>query len=198
MKSRSGTEKFWDRLAGRNKKVQKLKIDMKAKKVLRILFIILTITSIISCDQISKNIVRQKVEYNTQINVINDYLILTKVENTGAFLGLGNSVSRPVFVLLMILLPLIVIGYTLFYLIKKDTLSILLVIGISFLIGGGLGNIFDRILNGSVTDFLFFDFVLFHTGIVNIADISVTIGFFIIIYGLYINKRELNRQTFGE
>lgn len=56
------------------------------------------------------------------------------------------------------------------------------------IIGGGLGNINDRIIYGSVTDFLYFDFVLFHTGIVNMADISLTIGFFILIYEFLINR----------
>ena len=149
----------------------------------------------ISCDQISKNIVRQKIEYNTQINVIGKYLILNKVENTGAFLGLGNSIPRPIYKLLMILLPLIVMGYALYFLMKSNNVSKLLIIGISFAIGGGLGNIYDRILYGSVTDFLYFDFVLFHTGIVNMADISVTIGFFMIVYEFYINRREFKFQT---
>jgi len=164
---------------------------MKAKKGLRNLFIIILLISNISCDQISKDIVRHKIEYNTQINVISKYLILTKVENTGAFLGLGNSIPRPVYKLLMILFPLIVIGYALYFLMKKNDLSLLLIIGISFAIGGGLGNIYDRILYGSVTDFLYFNFILFHTGILNIADISVTLGFFMIVYDFYINRREL-------
>ncbi len=170
---------------------------MKEKKVLRILFIIiLIIITNISCDQISKKIVRQNIDYKTQINVIGNYVILSKDENTGVFLGLGNSISRPIYKLLMIFLPLIVIGYALSYLIKRDTLSTLLVIGISFVIGGGLGNIYDRILYGSVTDFLYFDFVLFHTGIVNLADISVTVGFFIILYGFYANRKEFtNNKT---
>jgi signal peptidase II len=159
---------------------------MKPKKLVRILIIILIIISDISCDQISKHIVRQNIEFKTQINLLSKYVILTKVENTGAFLGLGDSIPRLIYTLLMILLPLIVIGYALFYLIKSDTLPSPMIIGISLLIGGGLGNIYDRILYGSVTDFLYFDFVLFHTGIVNIADISVTIGFFIIIYGFYV------------
>ena len=164
---------------------------MKAKKLIRNLLIIMILISNISCDQISKNIVRQKIEYNTQINIISKYLILTKVENTGAFLGLGESIPRPIYILLMIVLPLIVIGYALYYLMKRNNVSKLLIIGISFAVGGGLGNILDRILYGSVTDFLYFDFVLFHTGIVNIADISVTIGFFMIMIEFYINRREL-------
>ena len=165
---------------------------MKAKKGIRILLIILIIISNVSCDQISKNIVRRKIESNTQINVLSNYVILTKVENTGAFLGLGDSIPRPVYKLFMILLPLIAIGYGFFYLIKTDTLSTAMIVGISSLIGGGLGNVIDRILYGSVTDFLYFDFVLFHTGVVNMADISVSIGFFIILYGFYVNRRKLN------
>ena len=165
---------------------------MKAKKGIRILLIILIIISNVSCDQISKNIVRRKIESNTQINVLSNYVILTKVENTGAFLGLGDSIPRPVYKLFMILLPLIAIGYGFIYLIKTDTLSRVMIVGISSLIGGGLGNVIDRILYGSVTDFLYFDFVLFHTGVVNMADISVSIGFFIILYGFYVNRRELN------
>lgn len=168
---------------------------MKVKRLLRNLFIMLMLTANISCDQISKNIVRQKIEDNTKINVISNYLVITKVENTGAFLGLGDTIPRPVYKLLMIILPLIVIGYAFFYLIKGNNLSIPLIIGISFIIGGGLGNIYDRIVNGSVTDFLYFDFVLFHTGIVNMADISVTIGFFMIIYELYVSKKVFQRNT---
>lgn len=164
---------------------------MKAGKFIRNLLIIMILISNISCDQISKNIVRQNIETSTQINVISNYLVLTKVENTGAFLGLGNSIPRWMYKILMIILPLIVIGYALYFLFKRNNLPNLLSIGISFVIGGGIGNIYDRILYGSVTDFLYFDFVLFHTGIVNMADISVTIGFFMIMYELYINRREI-------
>ena len=89
----------------------------------------------------------------------------------------------------MILLPLIVLGYVVYYLIKTNDLSKLLLVSMSLIIGGGFGNIIDRILYGSVTDFLFFDFVIFHTGIVNMADISVTAGFFILLFDSFINRK---------
>lgn len=163
---------------------------MKVKKVLRTLYIVIILVSTFSCDQITKHIARQQIEYGERISVIGDYLILTKVENTGAFLSLGDSIPRPIYKILMILIPLFVIGYTIFYLIKKEDLSIYLTIGISFILGGGLGNIYDRILYGSVTDFLYFDFVIFHTGIVNMADIFVTTGFFLVLFGLYFNRKK--------
>ena len=95
---------------------------MKAKRVLRIFYILILLVSTISCDQITKDIVRKKMEYHTQINLISKYVILTKVENTGAFLGLGNSIPRPLYLLLMIVLPLIAMGYALYFLIKKNSL----------------------------------------------------------------------------
>jgi len=114
---------------------------------------------------------------------------LTKVENTGAFLSLGNKMPRIISIIVMVLLPLLVIGYALFYLFKNRDLPGLFTVGICLILGGGIGNIYDRILYGSVTDFLYFDFFIFHTGIVNVADISVTAGFFILLYELIINKR---------
>ena len=163
---------------------------MKVNKALRNLFILIIIVSNIGCDQISKSIVRRKIDYNTQINVISNYVILTKVENTGAFLGLGNSIPRPIYIILMIILPLLVISYALFSLLTRNNISKLIIIGISFIIAGGLGNIYDRIIYGSVIDFIHIDFVVFKTGILNMADVSVTIGVFIIIYELYINRRK--------
>ncbi|MDR1097426.1 MAG: signal peptidase II [Tannerella sp.] len=167
---------------------------MKRQKLVRSSIVAVIILFTVGCDQLSKHIVRQKVEYGTQISVIGDCVTLTKVENTGAFLGLGNSIPRPLYRLLMIIMPLAVIGYALFYLIKKETLSGLMLVAISLIMGGGLGNIYDRILYGSVTDFLYFDFVLFHTGIVNMADIFVTAGFFMILYGFCMDQRKTLRE----
>jgi signal peptidase II len=164
---------------------------MKANRVLRNLFILIIIVSNIGCDQISKSIVRQRIDYNTQINVISDYLVLTKVENTGAFLGLGNDIPRPIYKILMIILPLLVIGYTLIYLFTTNNISKLFIIGVSFIIAGGLGNIYDRIVYGSVTDFIHIDFIVFQTGILNMADLAVTTGFFIVMLEVYLKRRKL-------
>jgi len=163
---------------------------MKAHRILRNSLILIILATNVGCDQVSKSIVRQKIDYNEKISVIKDIVTLTKVENTGAFLSLGDHLPRMTYIILMIILPLIVIGFALFYLFKNSALSKLKIIGICLVIGGGLGNIFDRIIYSSVTDFLHFDFVLFQTGIVNIADISVTAGFCILIYELLMNRSE--------
>ena len=170
----------------------KLKVPMKMKRTLRNLLIIILLLTNIGCDQISKSIVRQKVDFKENISVFYDFVTLTKVENTGAFLSLGHNLPRIAYIILLIIIPLIVLGYGLYYLLTSNLHSKLFILGLCLIVGGGFGNIIDRILYGSVTDFLHFNFVVFQTGIVNMADISVTAGFFILIYELYINRPRLN------
>lgn len=169
---------------------------MKFKRTLiQVLIFIIMVTNI-GCDQVTKSIVRQKIDYNERIIVIDDFITLTKVENTGAFLGLGNQLPKAIFIVVMIILPLIVIAYGLYYVLRKySTLTKLLIIGICCIIGGGIGNIIDRVLYGSVTDFLHFDFVVFQTGIVNMADISVTVGVFLFIVTTISNRTEIKALT---
>jgi signal peptidase II len=168
---------------------------MKVNKITRIILILILLIANVGCDQISKSIIRQRINPGEQINIIDHFVILTRVENTGAFLSMGDSLPRLLYKFLMIVLPLIVLLYALYYLFTENNLSNLLTIGFCLIIGGGLGNIYDRILYNSVTDFLRFDFVIFHTGIVNIADISLTTGFFILLYEYLVNRRILNRKA---
>ena len=163
---------------------------MKKSGILRITLIIAIIITNISCDQISKKIVRKEINYYEEIQVIDHYVVLTKVENTGAFLSLGSKISRPVYNILMILLPLIVLGYAMYYLLFRNTISDILKLGICMAIGGGVGNVIDRIRFGSVTDFMHIDFVIFRTGIFNMADVSIMIGMFFILLDVYINRKK--------
>ena len=137
---------------------------------------------IIALDQISKIWVRNNFESYVENSIIGDVFILINVENTGAFLGMGSELPEKLRVLLLIVLPIIVlIGISAYTYIDKalDKMSI---IGFSLIIGGGIGNIFDRIVYGSVTDFFYLDFWgIFQTGIFNIADLSVTMGMILIL-----------------
>lgn len=162
---------------------------MKNKRLLRIILIVSIVLTNVGCDQISKNIAREEIQYNETISVIDHYFTLTKIENTGAFLSLGDSIPRPLYIILMILFPLLIMAYASYYIISKKNMSMLLLFGLSCIIGGGLGNIYDRILYGSVTDFMHMDFVIFETGIFNMADFSVMVGMFVLIADTYLTKK---------
>jgi len=62
------------------------------------------------------------------------------------------------------------------------------VVGMCFLIGGGIGNIADRMIYGSVTDFLHLTFGALQTGIFNMADVSIMMGILLILLDSCYNR----------
>jgi signal peptidase II len=149
---------------------------MTNQKSLKPVLLVFIIVANILLDQLSKIIVRKAIAENEVIQVFKNYFILTKVENTGAFLSAGNNLPDFLRVILLTILPIVVLLYGLWFVFKHQNIPALMQIGICFLIGGGIGNIFDRVLYGSVTDFLFMDFVIFRTGVFNVADMSIMVG----------------------
>lgn len=147
----------------------------------------------IGCDQISKNIVRQRIDYYERIELVNSHVTLTKIENSGAFLSLGDSMPAPLKILFLNILPVLMLVLALFYILFKTSLSRLTLVGICCVIGGGVGNLYDRIMFGSVTDFVHIDFVLFETGIFNMADVSIMAGMFIILLDSFLNRSGQNQ-----
>jgi signal peptidase II len=142
-------------------------------------------------DQLSKFWIRGNVAPYSDINIIADYFIITNVENSGAFLGLGSDFSPVIKSILLLALPVGVLATVLVYVFKDTSIDKLSLIGYSSIIGGGIGNIYDRFLYGSVTDFLFIDLGgVFKTGIFNIADMSVTTGMILIVWASFKTKNE--------
>ena len=127
------------------------------KRKRNLLITIIVFLSIV-LDQISKIWVRNNFDSYIENSIIGDVFKLIKVENTGAFLGMGSELSETLRILLLIVLPIIVLISITIYTYIDKTLDKISIIGFSLIIGGGIGNIFDRIVYGSVTDFLYLDF----------------------------------------
>ena len=145
------------------------------------MLILTVLVSNVGCDQMSKAIARNSLGDHQTVSLVNDHLKLMKVENKGAFLSLGSDLPVFLRVVLLNILPLVVLGLAGFYVFTRTNVSRITTIGTCFVIGGGLGNIYDRMVNGSVTDFLHIDFVIFQTGVFNLADVSIMIGAFVIV-----------------
>ncbi len=128
--------------------------------------------------------------YN-QYSYLNTHIVIQRVENTGAFLSLGDSLSGPAKTILLNILPLIAILFGLYYILTKPDLNRVTLLGIILIVGGGAGNLYDRIVHGSVTDFMHINFVLFQTGIFNVADMSITAGAAIILIHSFFKKPDV-------
>lgn len=145
----------------------------------------------VGCDQVTKELTRQKVEPKEYIPVIGDHLILTNVENTGAMLGFGQDFPPMAKRIFFQGLPLIVLVILLYRTLTQPNLNQVLLLAFGLVIGGGIGNLVDRIAHGSVTDFFQIRLGFLRTGIFNVADIAVTLGVLILVF-LIIRGRKLS------
>lgn len=162
---------------------------MQSNKITRAFVILLILAVNIACDQVSKTIVRHKMTYYQRFEYLHNHVTIQKVENTGAFLSLGDSLSGPVKTILLNILPLLAVLFGLYYVLTKTDLDNTTLIAIVLIIGGGIGNIYDRMAHGSVTDFMHIDFVLFQTGVFNVADMSITAGTIMLLLHAWFKKK---------
>jgi signal peptidase II len=163
----------------------------------RSVYIILIIVLTIVVDQISKILVRVSIEPQTdisrgeRISLIGDAFIMMNVENSGAFLGMGSDLNPTLRLIFLLILPILVLVFVLRYVIKDKSLDKLSLFAFSSIIGGGIANVFDRVVYGSVTDFFFIDLGgVFKTGIFNMADLSVTTGMILLVL-MSFKKKEI-------
>jgi signal peptidase II len=156
---------------------------------IRSLLILILVIFNIGLDQISKGIVRETVIPGSRTELLGKQLQLMNVETSGAFLSMGSDSNPTVKLIFLLILPVIVLGVILYYVLTNTTLDRLSIVGFSSIAGGGIANLYDRFLYGSVTDFLFMDFGgVFRTGIFNVADLSVTTGMILLLISSFLNR----------
>ena len=154
-----------------------------------LLFCALIILGVVALDQATKWIVMLNMELGESIPFIEDIFHFTYIRNAGASFG-SFSESRWVF---MIASTVMIIGMTV-YLVKYRPKQKLIYIPVSMIIGGGIGNMIDRLFygegfgSGTVVDFL--DFCAFPDlwyWIFNVADVFVVVGAAVLFVYLFID-----------
>lgn len=124
-----------------------------------------------------------------KIDIIKDYFQLIWVENKGAFLGMGSDMNPTLKLIFLLILPTVVLGYVIYYIVKTKDLDRTSLIAFCCIVGGGIANVFDRIVYGQVTDFFFIKITeTIKTGIFNVADLSVTTGMIMLLFSGVFNK----------
>ena len=135
---------------------------------------------IVLIDQFTKYIMF----YNKKLFVNKDFLLfkLDFVKNYGAAFNILSG-SRVFLSLISIIFSILLI-YLIF---RKNTLNSFDLYSYSFILGGTIGNGIDRIYKGFVVDFINLNIINFP--VFNIADVSINIGFIILLYNIFKNNR---------
>ena len=151
------------------------------------LIFFLIIILMFSLDRISKEyIIEFFLSYDEQSYYLYPFLNLTLVWNTGIAFGLFQSES--IFYHLISIMILIVIFFLGFWLYRSEIK--IEKIALSVVIGGALGNWYDRIRFNAVPDFIDFHYLDFHWFIFNVSDIVITIGIILLLLSELLKKNE--------
>ena len=145
--------------------------------VKRTLLIASVLSACVGCDQVTKNITRQSLSNSKPIAFLNDTFRLQYAENPGAFLSLGAGSPESIRFWAFTLIVGVFLAGMLVYLLVSSNNSKAKIVSLSLVLGGGVGNLIDRIFNeGRVFDFMNIGIGSLRSGVFNVADIAISFG----------------------
>lgn len=149
------------------------------------------IALVVGVDQLTKLAAKQTLRGQGTVRVVGDVLVLRYVENEGAFLSLGSRWPAAVrFLVFTVATAAATVALTA-YLFLARSLEGLHRIALACIVGGGVGNLIDRILyRGSVIDFANLGIGRLRTGIFNVADLAVMAGAVLLIVAPFRKQSE--------
>jgi signal peptidase II len=157
-------------------------------------FIVIAIV-VLLLDRLSKWAVASNIALHDSIVVIPGLFRLTNVQNTGAAFGLfaESSAQWKIGALVSFsVLALIVVSALLW---KHGHSFSTTTIGLSLILGGAMGNLWDRMIYGRVVDFLDFYVGSYHWPAFNIADSAIVIGAILLISEIFFAKPASENET---
>lgn len=137
--------------------------------------IILSIIFLI-VDQITKILVVNSLVPGENIEIIKNIFSIIYTNNTGAAFSI--LLGKRIF---LIVVAVLIIGVLLYYIKRNKIEKKIDIIALSFVIGGSLGNLIDRIVRGYVIDFISIKIGNYNFPIFNVADILIVIGVFLLL-----------------
>ena len=158
-------------------KIKIKKVDIYSLCLIIIIFII---------DRFSKNYAIKIIQSEEKDIFLTDFLNLTLNWNTGIAFGLLSSGASTMYHIISALILLIII-YLIYLMVISDTFG---KITISLIIGGAIGNVYDRFTYFAVPDFIDFHIEDFHWFTFNAADIFISVG----IFGMLIKEVILKKK----
>lgn len=142
------------------------------------------VSAIVLVDQVTKAIVDRTMPLHHSIPIIEGFFSLTYIRNTGAAFGLFAG-SHEVFRLpFLIGVSILAMGFLLVMLKRLRAGETGLTTSLSFILGGAVGNLIDRMIYGEVIDFLDVYWSDYHWPAFNVADSFITIGVTITLFYL--------------
>jgi signal peptidase II len=136
---------------------------------------------VVAVDQLTKAMVREMLPLHASVPIVAGFLDFTHVRNTGAAFGLLDSADFPLKSTLIAVIALGALVAVGIYSAGLAQHQIVARLGLALIIGGAAGNLLDRVIVGSVVDFVDVYWRTYHFWAFNVADSAITVGVAIMI-----------------
>jgi signal peptidase II len=141
--------------------------------------------AVLALDQWSKWLVEMHLPLHTSNELISGLLSITHVRNTGVAFGLFAAGGNTYGVWILTALGIGALAFVAYYFSQVPASERLLLVALTLVFGGAVGNLLDRIATGGVTDFIDVFYRSHHWHTFNVADSAITIGIGLMLLATY-------------
>jgi len=152
---------------------------------------------VVSLDRLAKLSVERNISLHDSISVIPGFFRLTHVENRGAAFGLfadSPSEWKIAVLVLFSLVDLVIVSALLW---KNSHAMTTTGVGLALILGGAIGNLWDRLVSGHVVDFLLFYVGQYQWPAFNVADSAIVIGAGLLVFEILFTKSPAHEKVSG-
>ena len=146
--------------------------------------------AVIVLDQITKVAITKKLFMYGSHKVIDGFFSLVYVMNPGAAFGFLAGAPETFRYLFFISVTVLAILLIIYYILKSKSQDALIVISLTLIFGGAVGNLIDRIRFGAVVDFLDFYIGAWHWPAFNAADSAISVGAVLMIWEMLVRRKK--------
>ncbi len=143
---------------------------------------------VIAVDLYTKQLIQQAFKYGEHLT-INGFFDLVRYHNTGAafsFLADAGGWQKWFFTAITAVASIVII-----YLLKKDTNNKLFCFALALVLGGAIGNVYDRLTLGYVVDFLLVHYKDLYWPAFNVADSAISVGVGLLLIDSFKSQKTL-------
>ena len=160
----------------------------------RLFYFLISVAALL-LDRVTKWQVQQRIELHDSIPVIPGIFRLIHLENPGAAFGLFSETPTRLKLGLLITLSLVALVPVSVLLWKSSRAFSSTSVGLALILGGAIGNLWDRLVHHRVTDFLLFYYHHYEWPAFNFADSAIVVGAMLLVVDLVFSKAPPEKAT---
>lgn len=146
-------------------------------------------------DRYTKWLVAKDVSLHDSITVIKRVFYITHVENRGAAFGIFNDSPSEWKIAMLVLFSIVALVIVSALLWRSSHSMTASAVGLSLILGGALGNLWDRLLSGRVVDFLLVYIGSYQWPAFNVADSAIVVGAALLVFEILFTKTPEAEKT---